>query len=384
MPSILTRQDFDSACSALGVNQSADLSEIKKAHRRAIRSVHPDTYPANDPDAAKKTAEFRKFQEAYEVLRECLETFGGPPKASPTMPTPSFSTDPFFASRDPDFYEFVRAQNAKQRSESFREFVPQLSAVMAERLSLVAAGYPTIRLVRLIDTFTQLHGDMLAVNRPTSTLQVQQALAAVKAEINRLRSNPRKAILDDLLDGILAHPHHDSNLALAGEVMSLGFRTNRRVHPITRDEVYAHYDRRLKGDSVRALKSTDLMLNRDDFLPKDLERRLKSQGIYVAPSSIKLARTPLTLPLLKNSYPITYEFQRMVVDGQEGTWPAGIIELPYKVFTYNSFPDGPLVKLIKELDAIDLKLYFRLTDGQRMVAEGINLSSLRFGVQFYV
>ncbi len=52
----------------LGVAKTADQQAIKKAHRRAARSWHPDI--CQEPDAA---AQFRRIQRAWEVLRDAVK-----------------------------------------------------------------------------------------------------------------------------------------------------------------------------------------------------------------------------------------------------------------------------------------------------------------------
>lgn len=48
--------------SVLGVDRSSDQSSIKKAYRKAVKSLHPDLCGRTDSE------EFRRVQEAYEVL----------------------------------------------------------------------------------------------------------------------------------------------------------------------------------------------------------------------------------------------------------------------------------------------------------------------------
>ena len=52
----------------LGVAKDADQGVIRKAHRRAARTWHPDT--CDEPDAP---AQFRRIQKAWEVLRDAIK-----------------------------------------------------------------------------------------------------------------------------------------------------------------------------------------------------------------------------------------------------------------------------------------------------------------------
>ena len=47
----------------LGINQEADLAQIKKAYRRAVKRYHPDISP-------KDEERFKEVQEAYEILSD--------------------------------------------------------------------------------------------------------------------------------------------------------------------------------------------------------------------------------------------------------------------------------------------------------------------------
>ncbi|CAJ1363350.1 unnamed protein product [Effrenium voratum] len=56
---------------ALGLEQGASASEIRKAYRRLALIYHPDKNP-EDPEAAAET--FRRLAEAYEALAACFSS----------------------------------------------------------------------------------------------------------------------------------------------------------------------------------------------------------------------------------------------------------------------------------------------------------------------
>ncbi|KAF2746591.1 heat shock protein DnaJ, partial [Sporormia fimetaria CBS 119925] len=54
---------------ALGLTQSADAAEIKKAYRKLVIQTHPDKFVSAEESVQKlKKAEFQKLQAAYEIL----------------------------------------------------------------------------------------------------------------------------------------------------------------------------------------------------------------------------------------------------------------------------------------------------------------------------
>ncbi|GAB4218337.1 MAG: J domain-containing protein [Synechococcales cyanobacterium] len=102
-------QNFKDYYKILGVNKSADLTEIKQAFRKLARQYHPDVNPGNNAAEEK----FKDINEAYEVLsdqtkRQQYDQFGQyyqqsgfrPPAGSPFDPAVDFT--PF-----QDFQEFI-------------------------------------------------------------------------------------------------------------------------------------------------------------------------------------------------------------------------------------------------------------------------------------
>lgn len=70
----------------LGLSPGASNTDVKKAHRRLIREVHPDLH-GNTPENAKK---FREIQQAYEII--IRGEYIPPQPTSSYKPTPTQTT----------------------------------------------------------------------------------------------------------------------------------------------------------------------------------------------------------------------------------------------------------------------------------------------------
>jgi len=65
--------NLEEACKILGVNESDDISVIKKVYRKLIRQYHPDIIKSQDKDEAyieEATAKTQEINQAYEVVKE--------------------------------------------------------------------------------------------------------------------------------------------------------------------------------------------------------------------------------------------------------------------------------------------------------------------------
>ena len=64
---------LEEACKILGVNESDDMSVVKKTYRKLVRQYHPDIIKSQDKDEAyieEATAKTQEINQAYEVLKE--------------------------------------------------------------------------------------------------------------------------------------------------------------------------------------------------------------------------------------------------------------------------------------------------------------------------
>ena len=61
------------ACTILGVNESDDMSLIKKTYRKLVRQYHPDIIKSQDKDEAyieEATAKTQEINQAYDIIKE--------------------------------------------------------------------------------------------------------------------------------------------------------------------------------------------------------------------------------------------------------------------------------------------------------------------------
>ncbi|MEA2099845.1 MAG: TerB family tellurite resistance protein [Campylobacterota bacterium] len=63
----------EEACKILGINESDDMSTIKKTYRKLVRQYHPDIRKSQDKDEAyieEATAKTQEINQAYEIIKE--------------------------------------------------------------------------------------------------------------------------------------------------------------------------------------------------------------------------------------------------------------------------------------------------------------------------
>ncbi|EFO9213757.1 DnaJ domain-containing protein [Campylobacter lari] len=71
-----TGMNLQKACEILGLNENANLQELKKRYRELAKKYHPDILNANNSDEEKIKEGVKKFQEineSYEFLKQYIE-----------------------------------------------------------------------------------------------------------------------------------------------------------------------------------------------------------------------------------------------------------------------------------------------------------------------
>ena len=94
---------------ALGVSQTADAAEIKKAYRKLARDLHPDKNPGN----TEAETRFKEVSEAYDVLSDPKRR--GEYDEARTILGKLILTDPNGLKKGwPDFHSYVKDVAAKK------------------------------------------------------------------------------------------------------------------------------------------------------------------------------------------------------------------------------------------------------------------------------
>ncbi len=142
----------------LGIEKNANVEEIKKAYYTLALSYHPDK-TNNDP---KKTARFKKIQEAYECLSDPLKR------------------------QDYDRTALEELVN-KFAEHMFDETFVDSTALLGTSIEVLSITDPTI-LTRLHLLITAINNDKAVWNKSTSllegnTLQKQQYINAVASSV---------------------------------------------------------------------------------------------------------------------------------------------------------------------------------------------------------
>lgn len=123
--------EFKDYYQILGVEEDADLKEIKKAYRKLALKLHPDMQPENSSDD-----EFKELVEAYEVLKDPqrraeydeLKKYGGTPRDD-FQPPPGWhsSNEAYGSHTGGDFSDFFNSVfgggfNQRRRSHQSDEY----------------------------------------------------------------------------------------------------------------------------------------------------------------------------------------------------------------------------------------------------------------------
>ena len=73
MQNVKPKANISDAYKLLGVNESDDMSVIKKAYRKLVRQYHPDIIKSQGKDEAymqEATAKTQEINQAYEMIKE--------------------------------------------------------------------------------------------------------------------------------------------------------------------------------------------------------------------------------------------------------------------------------------------------------------------------
>jgi len=97
------------AYKVLGVEYSADASEIRRAHRRLARQHHPDRYPAGSAEQQIATARMAAVNDAYRLVHEAPLRFHRVSRAF----------DPDIAWEQSELDEAIRRGRAVRRVDLF-------------------------------------------------------------------------------------------------------------------------------------------------------------------------------------------------------------------------------------------------------------------------
>ncbi|MGQ9459237.1 MAG: DnaJ domain-containing protein, partial [Anaerolineae bacterium] len=139
----------------LGLDESATPEEVRRAYRRLVRQVHPDTNPQ-----AETAALFRQVQEAYETLRDLTA------RAQYDAKVQAHQKDAPFA------LEVTLSQATLPCRQE-----PQMLYILAEvnaREGLQAV-YPSLNLCLLVDKSNSMAGE-----------RIEQAIAAALSILEQL------------------------------------------------------------------------------------------------------------------------------------------------------------------------------------------------------
>lgn len=174
------------ALNILGLDDDASADDIKIAYRETVQILHPDKFAGNEKLQRRATEQFKRLQEAYDLLCSGSSGRGGRSGRSASSASSSTAARSWTETEDGVEVEYLTVEEIKARlagiAAARAQLVAQRDTVTDERRNgLAMAGIGAVAALFTIRRPFGIFGFIAALAVPATIWGVVQAIGAQKS-----------------------------------------------------------------------------------------------------------------------------------------------------------------------------------------------------------
>lgn len=184
------------ALNILGLDDDASADDIKIAYRETVQILHPDKFAGNEKLQRRATEQFKRLQEAYDLLCSGSSGRGGRAGRSASSTSSSTAARSWTETEDGVEVEYLTVEEIKARlagiAAARAQLVAQRDTVTDERRNgLAMAGIGAVAAFFTIRRPFGIFGFIAALAVPATIWGIVQAIGAQKS-LNTLNEHLAK------------------------------------------------------------------------------------------------------------------------------------------------------------------------------------------------